>query len=820
MSPRSTLASQPRANKLQRRNSDADVDRPADRNTDPRETPRVRKSYQPSGQVSIHALVLAGPSALNTTTADTFSPESSDDEIDLPARSPSPTPAPSTSALSPPPHSPAQSDMSLEDDEMNGQPPVVPLAPAPPVVQPLLPPQQQIPAAPAPQFNAAPAPAGPVQPANAAQAFVLPSEAALVAHRPPCRADNPYLKFPAVQPPPPLNPEMPAHYVPTSRAARHWSPAFTKRFEEKAGKHLIGILANGGNHLRNTQFDTPLLDQAKAAIRVRALTDDIEVKFPVPVSLDGIQVSTDKYGGPIALSIIIDTPANAAGPLAQGTYGGAPLPGILGALNDPTDIVAWARAGFVLKAIEDPDAFREVDQATQALGGDSRQRVFDALNTIHAEFLPHKDRPVVVFYMKLISAVPKVQERVAQALRRLEFTSGEYGFRPRSKGNPSECVLCKMSNHPTFLCRYSDSNIVPGPPPSTPTTAATTTTGRLELPPAGEGPGETNAVETTAMVAAGEATTDAEVEADVATHGRVDTPEDTPAGTNELDRKRGRDKRGGEREGEVYLRSGSASQQSWHAGYQTARSHEARREVPSNPMIPRQAADDLSRRSSAGEIEINEERLAVVGEGSGSATGHAFNEHHRDGGDRAEGRSEANRDGYHPPGEESPRRANEERLDATPAAMSRPGGAIGTNALHMHGAVRQQHPSLRGGGTRGADVRNEQERQDVSNEQERQVDRGRGGMQPPTGNNENFQNNNGSPFLRPVLSQVQHADPQHLRNRESRVQNPQPIPGAAPAQQPQPAQLWVIARQTTREQEYIQDQLRRDGGTGQTGRNT
>ncbi|KAJ7686902.1 hypothetical protein B0H17DRAFT_1136572 [Mycena rosella] len=387
-------------NKLQRRNSGADVDRPADPNTDPRETPRVRKLYKDRDPISIDALVLAGASTLNTTTAATFTPESSDDETDVPS-------APS---FSPPPHSPTHSDTSMDD--------------APLVIL-----------------------------------FSLPSKKDLAAHKPACVADNPYFKFQADEegnaPYKQLNNiDTPTHYVLTPRAERHWAASYTEAFVEKTGNHLIGIIANGGNHIRNTLFDTPFVDQIRKAIRVRAPIGNIE------------------FGSPISVSILIENDIGASGVLAQATYGVHPAlrfwvqeykpedakwvigqHDLVGSPGDDTAAIeAQACAGLVHEGFNNTDTYREVEQTTQALGGASPKRIFDALNTMHAQYIPHPTLPIMVYYMKPISKVLEVQERVAWALRRLKFTSGEYGFRPRSKG------MCAVQERAT----PNLPNVIPG----------------------------------------------------------------------------------------------------------------------------------------------------------------------------------------------------------------------------------------------------------------------------------------------------------------------------------------------------------------------
>ncbi|KAJ7048902.1 hypothetical protein C8F01DRAFT_1121230 [Mycena amicta] len=300
-------------------------------------------------------------------------------------------------------------------------------------------------------------------------------------------ARNPYFQTVTPQDPPPadeagnppyqqLDPSIPRHYVPTARATRFWATSYTQSFLGKGGNHLIAVLANGGNHVRNTTYDTPLLDQLRVALRVRAPTENLEIKFPVPASIDGENVGNDKYGGPISVSVLAESDEGARAILAQGTYGVHTALGfwvqryepndaewvighhdLIGSPDDPEDVEAWARAGFVRAAFTDTDTYRELDQATQAKGGLGPKRVFDVVNTVHARLVHHPSTtPVVVFFMDPLEG--ELQERVSKVMRRLQFSAGEYGFRPRSSGKPSECMLCKSAQHPTFLCPYAAKN--------------------------------------------------------------------------------------------------------------------------------------------------------------------------------------------------------------------------------------------------------------------------------------------------------------------------------------------------------------------------
>ncbi|KAJ7720533.1 hypothetical protein B0H16DRAFT_1738789 [Mycena metata] len=163
-----------------------------------------------------------------------------------------------------------------------------------------------------------------------------------------------------------------------------------------------------------------------------------------------------------------------------------------------------------------------------------------------------------------------------------------------------------------------------------------------------------------------------------------------------------------------------------------------------------------------------------------SAPGRLPVEGHSAGGRLAEGRSEVNRDGYQPSRGGSPRRADDERLDATLDAERGPGGAgIGVGEQYVHRA-EQQHQPVVGGGAVNARAHVE----------ERPVENGQGGANPPIQHL-----NYGGPFLQPVPNNQppQNGAPPPVNNGHVNQGNPflQPMPndGAPRNDTPPPAYL-------------------------------
>ncbi|KAJ7890235.1 hypothetical protein B0H13DRAFT_2531409 [Mycena leptocephala] len=195
-----------------------------------------------------------------TSTAENLSSSDSDDdfdeevEVDRPTRpiprsyslAPSPVPTPSATAQSPPPQSPidpqspADTTMGDGDDDMNA--------------------------------------------AAAGRPFVLPRARALAAIVPAARARNPHLKFQTAGATPAVDPSLgrahiqhnagqfPAHVMENARMLKDIMPTQVDDFKESTDHKFLLPLANGGDHLFNVAFETPLATQIEAALRTLAPT--------------------------------------------------------------------------------------------------------------------------------------------------------------------------------------------------------------------------------------------------------------------------------------------------------------------------------------------------------------------------------------------------------------------------------------------------------------------------------------------------------------------------------------------------------------------
>jgi hypothetical protein len=337
--------------------------------------------------------------------------------------------------------------------------------------------------------------------------FVLPTARILAAIAPTARAQNPHLKLQTASATPAVDPNLgrahiqhnagqfPAHIMENARMEKDIMLTQLDDFKESTDHKFFLPLANGGDHLFNVAFETPLSTQIEAALRTLAPNGNIRVRMPIT---DPDARRNSKYSRPSSAMVEVSDDVGAAAITMQKTFGvhsgfgfwahdvdananvvlwcfghfDMAIPG-----GDPADIEANACGGFIRAAYEDGPIYRRLDQITQAKGGDAKWRVFNALNSVHFKFLPHAEKPVVVGYIEPVTTNAAEQEELNSLLRRLTFYAGNYGFTTRSPlGHAPECALCKTADHPAFLCPYSKPELgwwgppahSPSSPPRTP----------------------------------------------------------------------------------------------------------------------------------------------------------------------------------------------------------------------------------------------------------------------------------------------------------------------------------------------------------------
>ncbi|KAJ7854133.1 hypothetical protein B0H13DRAFT_2579213 [Mycena leptocephala] len=470
-----------------RRTENGKTNRPDDRNAPPRDSPEVRKGriYNPAIRPSIDALVLGGPSSLNTTTGDIYTPGSEDDSDDehgyvLPFF-PGTTPDPSAS--SPPPESiNEEDDDNMTDVDMQAppqpqQPP--PRQPPPPQDQQQLDQQARQQALLLQQQQ------------QQQQPFVPMTERELVDFVPASRLHCPHRKKVPAGPAPPIDPtlqrasvqqhtgQIPSHYAPNSILIQNIAPTQLAAFEAAPGAKLIITPQNSGDQvLFRVKRDVPIETQILGVLKLLAPTSTIDIWIPVPAPG---ATSSDKYDGPVSLLATVSSRAEADALVAYNGYGcntalgffvkdyeankavqthtaSQYTVGIKG--GDPEDIRKWARAAMVQAVLNDSDAVTNVAQLTQGRDGSTAKRVFDAINTIDAEYLPHDVTPTVTFYWPPLTTNADEQETLYARTRDYELFAGRYAFAPRARrGKMSICVCCKRDDHPSFKCRYGHPEV-------------------------------------------------------------------------------------------------------------------------------------------------------------------------------------------------------------------------------------------------------------------------------------------------------------------------------------------------------------------------
>ncbi|KAJ7859045.1 hypothetical protein B0H14DRAFT_2577416 [Mycena olivaceomarginata] len=304
--------------------------------------------------------------------------------------------------------------------------------------------------------------------AQQAAAFVMPTMAALMAHIPPSRARNPSLLFQAAQPAPPVdadlgrarfqhnNGQFRNHVVANDAMTRGIAQTQLEDFLRGPGTKILLPVADGGRQFFQVDFETPVDEQIKLALRTLAPTSEIDVRLPVPANQ--YTSGTAKYGGPRSILVDIADAAEAAAVVANKTF--AVHEGLAFWAHDylanaatrnwafahyssmvdvpaavPSYVVeASARAGLVRTAYQNQAAFHKVDMATQARGGARRA--------------PRKT-PVIVMYLE-----PLTDNAVEMEELSLGATSGS--TRARANGEPPECVVCESADHPSFACHFTN----------------------------------------------------------------------------------------------------------------------------------------------------------------------------------------------------------------------------------------------------------------------------------------------------------------------------------------------------------------------------
>ncbi|KAJ7779283.1 hypothetical protein B0H14DRAFT_3507853 [Mycena olivaceomarginata] len=286
--------------------------------------------------------------------------------------------------------------------------------------------------------------------AQQAAAFVMPTMAALMAHIPPSRARNPL--------PPPVdadlgrarfqhnNGQFRNHVVANDAMTRGIAQTQLEDFLRGPGTKILLPVADGGRQFFQVDFETPVDEQIKLALRTLAPTSEIDVRLPVPANQ--YTSGTAKYGGPRSILVDIADAAEAAAVVANKTF--AVHEGLAFWAHDylanaatrnwafahyssmvdvpaavPSYVVeASARAGLVRTAYQNQAAFHKVDMATQARGGPAAHRVFDALNTMHAEFIRYPGKtPVIVMYLEPLTDNAVEMERATTPRSPCHFTN-------------------------------------------------------------------------------------------------------------------------------------------------------------------------------------------------------------------------------------------------------------------------------------------------------------------------------------------------------------------------------------------------------------
>ncbi|KAJ7436372.1 hypothetical protein B0H11DRAFT_1936725 [Mycena galericulata] len=641
---------------------------PADPSEEDRPSPDVRKGSDVgraiSGVVARRSLGLLNstpriqPLSFATTAEDlVVGDHDSDDDIDIDAlvdrplelsnshisdhllvTGTSPTPAPRLNLTRPPqPFGPQPQQPTPPPPQQN--PVVVHMVAAPGVPPiPMQPPPVVVGALQPPPLNA-----GGLQ---FAPLWVCPSAAAALAMIPPGHASNPHLGYQPSRPAPANNiiNEAPyqtsvgdfRNYVFTKEHLHRGSSDANRLAVETAGNALALVMFNGGQKLATTYINCP--DDISLSLSHLGSADEILVSRPVPIA-DAALYATVR-----ALGIIVvksDLAYHIVDPYADEKSWSCGNWSVVS--HRPLSVLLPAfRAGMVEAIQNDAAAFRIIDQATQSPGNalSASERVFNVANTFDIEYFEHESEPIIAGYLKPFTNNTELDGALRTIIRKIAPTSASSPSSPK----PGRAL-------PQNVSYVSSITIWPTSAPS----PAPTPPGGAPLTNSRASKSASSARPTVAVEAAA-----AEAEA-----GPVVPPM-------------------AEWQSEGEIGPGSAGQQSWYVDRLVA--------CPLRRDTTRLSAPPRGAKTANGNGNTG------TGGDGGFATGHQIPEERpRVGGELADGRSEANRDGHRPLWGGSPRRADDERNSATLDPIRGPGG-VNTNAnvQYARGSEQQSQTEING----------------------------------------------------------------------------------------------------------------------------
>ncbi|CAK5269502.1 unnamed protein product [Mycena citricolor] len=292
---------------------------------------------------------------------------------------------------------------------------------------------------------------------------------------PPCRDKNPHLKLIAERPAPRpnTNGENPfqriqggtflEHHISLERLLRGVSQEQRETIEKwGAGKTIALLFTIGGQHL----FDT-LKDEIEKTVKLSlsGITKNVPIYYYTPI-LDS---------DPMVAFLRCDDPAMHTAILAE--------PFI--AVN--TEIAYWPSSmaerrswmvmymelsatknkeemkGQILGTVREvmhtnEEIAQVIDQITQMEPGTRDERIDSLALSVDAQCLDHESKSVIVIYMDRRKGSKPEQETLGELLRKKVYVTNAIQYKPivdKFTGKIRECVICKLDNHPSYLCLFT-----------------------------------------------------------------------------------------------------------------------------------------------------------------------------------------------------------------------------------------------------------------------------------------------------------------------------------------------------------------------------
>ncbi|CAK5283637.1 unnamed protein product [Mycena citricolor] len=314
--------------------------------------------------------------------------------------------------------------------------------------------------------------------------YVRPTKEEFATQTPTGRDENPHLKLIAERPAPRPNTNgenpfqriqggtFPEHHISSERLLRGVSQEQRETIEKwGVGKTIALVFAVGGQHL----FDT-LKDEIEKTVKLSlsGITKNVPIYYYTPI-LDSGSKSGGKYADPMVAFLRCDDPATHTAILAEPfiavntkiAYWPSSMAERrswtvmymeLSATTNKEEMKGQIR-GTVREVMHtDEEIAQVIDRITQMEPGPRDERIDSLALSVDAQYLDHESKPVIVIYMDRRKGSEPEQETLGELLRKKVYVTDAIQYKPivdKFTGKIRECVICKLDDHPSYLCPFT-----------------------------------------------------------------------------------------------------------------------------------------------------------------------------------------------------------------------------------------------------------------------------------------------------------------------------------------------------------------------------